>query len=274
MLENVIIENVIDLHMHSEYSDGTCPIEEIIAKAKALGLSQIAITDHNILEGSILASEIAGINYVIGTELSVGYKGSEVHLLGYFPNGSKTNYKNVNFIINAGEAYKKIAIMEMIENLNEMGYDIKVNELAEFTKGVINRVHICKALMKHGYIESVAEGFEKLVGDDCPAYVERKTVTIEEAAEAIHHDGGIAVIAHPYEYDSLDKDDFIQDISKIIDGIECLHPSADSNQSQHLIELAEKYNLLKTGGSDFHGENKPKIKMGMMNVPDEYQLKR
>ena len=129
---NVIILVVIDLHMHSEYSDGTCPIEEILAKAKSLGLSQISITDHNILEGSIQAKEIADINFIIGTELSVGYNGTEVHLLGYFPNGSPTDYKNVKFIVNSGEAYKKIAIMEMIENLNAMGYDIKINELSEF----------------------------------------------------------------------------------------------------------------------------------------------
>lgn len=269
---NVIILVVIDLHMHSEYSDGTCPIEEILAKAKSLGLSQISITDHNILEGSIQAKEIADINFIIGTELSVGYHGTEVHLLGYFPNGSPTDYKNVKFIVNSGEAYKKIAIMEMIENLNAMGYDIKINELSEFTKGVINRVHICKALMKHNYISSVAEGFEKLIGDDCPAYVERKTVTIEEAVEAIHSDGGIAVIAHPYEYDTLNIDEFLDDISKIIDGIECYHPSAKTEDTKHLIDIANKYNLRITGGSDFHGDNKPNIKMGMMNVDDTYQI--
>lgn len=269
MLYNAIIGNVIDLHIHSEYSDGTDSIEEILAKAKSLALNQISITDHNTLDGSIVASKIANINYVVGTELSVGYNGSEVHLLAYFPNGSATEYKNVNFVIKTGEVYKKLAIMEMIENLNEMGYDIKIKELSEFTKGVINRVHICKALMKHGYISSVEEGFRNIIGDDCPAYVERKTVTISEAVQAIHDDGGIAVIAHPYEYDSLNIDKFLQDISSIIDGIECLHPSANSEQSKHLIDLAKKYKLRITGGSDYHGDNKPDIAMGMMNVPND-----
>ena len=259
--------------MHSIYSDGTCSIEEILVKAKILGLDQISITDHNILTGSIEASKIADIDFVVGTELSVGYNGAEVHLLGYFPNGS--NYKNVEFIINAGEAYKRIAIMEMIENLNEMGYDIKVTELAEFTKGVINRVHICKALMKHGYIESVQEGFEKLVGDHCEAYVERKTVTISEACEAIHKDGGIAVIAHPYEYDNVgDLDEFLEDIMPIVDGIECFHPSANEENSKHLVEVASKYNKLITGGSDFHGDNKPNISMNMMKVDSKYIIKK
>ena len=263
---------MIDLHVHSEYSDGTCSIEEILVKAKSLGLSQISITDHNTLQGSLLASKMASINYVVGTELSVDYNGTEVHLLAFFPNGSSTEYKNVNFIIKTGEAYKKLALMEMVENLNAMGYDIEINELSEFGKGVINRVHICKVLMKHGYISSVEEGFEKLIGDDCPAYVERKTVSIKEAIDAVHQDGGIAIIAHPYEYDNLDIDDFIEEIHSNIDGIECLHPSANKEETAHLIQLANKYNLKITGGSDFHGDNKPNIKLGMMNVSDDYLI--
>lgn len=264
---------MIDLHVHSNYSDGTCSIEEILRQAESLGLSQIAITDHNILKGSILASEKANINYIIGTELSVSYKGVEVHLLSYFPNGS--DYKNVQFIINEGEAYKKIAILEMVENLNAMGIDIQITELSEFTKGVINRVHICKAMMKHGYINSVEEGFRKYVGDDCPAYVERKTVTLADAIEAIHLDGGIAVVAHPYEYDDLKPiENFLNDIIDDVDGIECFHPSATPEQSQILVSIAKAHNKLITGGSDFHGENKPDISLNKMQVDDKYMIKK
>lgn len=263
---------MIDLHVHSNYSDGTDSIEEILNKAQKLGLTQISITDHNILEGSIKASKISNIDFIVGTELSVDYQGKELHLLGYFPNGS--NYKHTNFVINEGEAYKKVAILEMIENLNEMGYDIDILELQEFAKGIINRVHICKVLMKHGYIESVQEGFEKLIGDHCPAYVERKTVPILEAIEAIHQDGGIAIIAHPYEYEFEDMDVFLEDIVKHVDGIECFHPSANKANTQHLLDIATKHNKLITGGSDYHGDNKPFINLGMMNVEDEYKIKR
>lgn len=264
---------MIDLHIHSNYSDGTCTIEEILAKAKSLNLSQISITDHNTLEGSIAANKIADIDFIIGSELSVDYKGNELHLLSFFPNGS--DYKNVQFIINESEAYKKIAILEMIENLNKMGYEIQINELKEFTKGVMNRVHICKALMKHGYINSVSEGFEKLIGDHCEAYVERKVISIKEACAAVHKDGGIAIIAHPYEYtEFVNVDELIEDIHPLIDGIECFHPSASSNDSMHLLELANKYNLKVTGGSDFHGNNKPNINLNMMQVDDKYKIKK
>lgn len=265
---------MIDLHTHSIYSDGTCTPDEIIAKAKEIGLKQLAITDHNILEGSILASKIAdGIDYLIGTELSVGYFGAEIHLLAYFPKAS--DYKNVKFVISEGEAYKKVAILEMIENLNEMGFNININELSLFTKGAINRVHICQAMMKHGYISSVSEGFDKYIGDHCDAYVERKTVTLKEAAEAIHEDGGLAVIAHPYEYDNVGPiDEFLENVIDMVDGIECYHPSAKPEESKHLVEIAKAHNKLITGGSDFHGENKPNISLGMMNVDDQYIVKK
>ena len=257
--------------MHSVYSDGTCSVEDILKNAKQLGLSQIAITDHNILDGSLLASTISEVDFIVGTELSVGYNGYEVHLLGYFPKAS--DYKNTKFVINEGEAYKKVAIMELIENLNEMGIDISILDLAEFSKGIINRVHVCMAMKKRGYISSIQEGFEKYVGEHCPAYVERKTVPVKEAIEAIHNDGGIAVIAHPYEYE-LNIDEFLLDIINDIDGIECFHPSANVEQSNHLLDIANKHNKLITGGSDFHGDNKPDITMGMMNVDDKYKIKR
>ena len=260
--------------MHSQYSDGTCTVEEIIAKAKELGLKQIAITDHNILTGSLLGKEISDINFVVGTELSVGYNGHEVHLLAYFPNGSKTNYKNTQFVINEGETYKKIAILEMVERLNDKGFDISVTELPKYTKGILNRVHICMCLKDHGYINSIQEGFEKYLGERCDCYVERKVVPINEAAEAIHRDGGIAIIAHPYEYEDVGPiDGFLFNIMGIIDGIECFHPSATSQNSKHLVDIATKVHKRITGGSDFHGDNKPDIAIDMMNVDEKYMIK-
>ncbi len=264
---------MIDLHIHSNYSDGTCSIEEIIKEAKSLGLKQIAITDHNTLDGSIVASKISDVEFVIGAELSVDYKDCEVHLLAYFPNGS--DYKNVNFIIKAGEANKKIAILETIERLNAMGIDINVNELSEYTKGIINRVHICKALMKHGYVNSVNEGFEKYVGNHCPAFVDREKTSLFEAVDAIHKDGGLAIIAHPYEYDKLQPIyDFLNEVIEKVDGVECFHPSATSDQSKGLVAFVESHNKLVTGGSDFHGDNKPDICLDMMNVDEKYKIKR
>lgn len=263
---------MIDLHLHSVFSDGTCSVEEIIAKAEELGLTQIAITDHNVLDGSILAHKKSKIESIVAIEMSVDYKGTEIHLLGYFPNDS--DYKHVKFVIKESIANKKLAIMQTVENLNDMGFNIQVTELNEFGKGSINRVHVCKAMIKHGYIKTVKEGFDKYVGDTCPAYVHSKRTTLADAIEAIHKDGGLAIIAHPYEYEhDLDSiDDFLYSIMDDIDGIECFHPSANKKQSRHLLEIANDNNKVVTGGSDFHGENKPNITMNMMYVEDRYKI--
>ena len=259
--------------MHSVYSDGTYTVEQIIAEAKALGLKQIAITDHNILKGSVIGSQISDIDFVVGIELSVDYKGSEVHLLGYFPNGS--DYSNVNFIIKEKNAYKKMAIMEMIENLNDMGVDLDLLDLSKFAKGTINRVHICMALKEKGIIKSIQEGFENYVGEHCKAYVETKTISLAEACDAIHEDGGIAVIAHPYEYEDVGPiDDFLNEVVKLVDGIECYHPSATLENSLHLVDVATANNKIITGGSDFHGDNKPNITIDMMKADEKYMIKR
>ena len=164
----------------------------------------------------------------------------------------------------------------MIENLNNEGLEISIQEVNELGQGVVNRVHICRALMNHGYISSVNEGFEKYIGDHCKAYVARRYTTLDEAIEAIHKDNGIAVIAHPYEYrkKKLNIEMLLEDLVHKVDGIECFHPSATEEESLHLLDIAKRNDLIVTGGSDFHGINKPNIKMNMMQVDDEYMIRR
>jgi len=263
---------MIDLHVHSKYSDGSNTIEEILKLAQRLKLDQIAITDHNTIEGSIIAHFQKPELTVIGTELSVGYDDNkELHLLGYFPNRSE--FKNVSFVIKQGELNKSIAVAQMVENLNEQGYEITVKDLSEFASGTINRVHICRALMKKGYIESVKQGFNELIGDHCKAYVAREYVPIAEAAQAIHDDGGIAVLAHPYNYKNIkDIPKLLNDVDQYIDGIECFHPSATPENSLYLLDFAKSHNKKITGGSDYHGDNKPDISLNMMQVDNQYKI--
>jgi len=273
-LEKLYNEIMIDLHCHTNNSDGSSTVQEVIKLAKRLKLSQLAITDHNTLNGAILGHQLEPDLVLIGTELSVGYKNNEeLHLLGYFPNES--DYKYVNFVLKQSEGRKSIAIMQMVENLNSEGYDITVNELSEFAGGTINRVHICNVLMKHGYISSVQEGFSNVVGDHCPAYVPREYVSFEEAAQAIHDDGGIAVLAHPYNYKEVtDIPALLDYVVDMVDGIECFHPSATPENSKYLCEYALAHNKIITGGSDYHGDNKPNISLNMMQVDDQYIINK
>ena len=262
---------MIDLHVHSIYSDGSCTIDEIISQAQNLKLSQIAITDHNNLDGSIIAHNSGKIDSITGTELTTEYENAEIHLLAYFL--KESDYKNVKYLLKEAEVKKKIGTVETLENLNAAGIDISLSELSEFTSGIINRVHICKALIKHGYIKTVNEGFEKYVGDHCPAYVRSERIQLMEAVEAIHKDGGIAVIAHPMEYvNDLDVYAFLNAVIDSVEGIECFHPSATPEESAKLVEFTERHKKRITGGSDFHGENKPDIPLGMMKVDDKYRL--
>lgn len=261
---------MIDLHIHSTYSDGTKTIEEILELAK--DLTQIAITDHNFLESSIIAHQLAPNKTVIGTELSAGYLGEELHILGYFPNPS--DYKKVQYVIDESEARKNVATMAMVENLNKLGYKITINELNEKEKGTINRVHIARALMRHGYIQSIEEAFQTLIGAGCSCYVKRDYVPIEDICEAIHKDGGIAVLAHPFNYKPIkDIPKMLNDVKDYIDGIECFHYTASEEKSVYLVEYAKKHNKIITGGSDFHGDNKPTVFLNMMHVSDEYMIK-
>ena len=263
---------MIDLHCHTTFSDGSKTIEEVIALAKRLKLTELAITDHNTLSGAIVAHQFEPELVLTGTELSVGYKDKELHLLSYFPQPG--NFSSVNFVIKQGELNKSIALVQMVENLNAEGYKIDMHELSEFASGTINRVHICRALMKHGYISSVAEGFDNLIGNHCKAYVKRQYVPIEEAVKAVHDDGGIAVIAHPYNYKMKDEEvlEMLDYVVDMVDGIECFHPSASKERSVFLKDYAEKHHKRITGGSDYHGDNKPDISLGMMNVDDSYRI--
>jgi len=263
---------MIDLHCHTKYSDGTSSIEEVIELAKQLGLKQLAVTDHNTIDGAVLAHWLAPELVLTGIELSVGYTNNEeLHLLGFFP--KPTPFNNVKFVIKQSEIRKNLATMEMVERLNEQGYQISTAELSEFAAGTINRVHICRALMKHGYIESVAEGFEKLIGDNCPAYVPREYVPIEEACEAVHNDGGIAILAHPYNYKNIkDIPTLLDYVIDMVDGVECFHPSATPENSLYLVDYVQKHNKRITGGSDYHGKNKPNIDLNMMQVDDKFMI--
>ncbi|MCD8028049.1 MAG: PHP domain-containing protein [Erysipelotrichaceae bacterium] len=268
---------MIDLHCHSTYSDGTCTPLEILELAQKLKLRQLAITDHNGIDGALTARNIIkgnglDMNFVIGCELSVDYHNREVHLLGYF-NMKQDDFDSLLEFIEDGQKEKLRSQLVMIEKLNNAGFDISYQEIKEmFPHTVINRVHMCKVLMSKGYFNSVNEGFEKYLGDDRPCYESKKCGTLKKAVEAIHNSHGKAVLAHPFLYVDRDIEEYLSDVLGVLDGIECFHPSVNYNQSLELLDICQSYQLISTGGSDFHGDNKPKIQLGCQNVDDKYMI--
>ncbi|MDI3312049.1 MAG: PHP domain-containing protein [Thermoanaerobacterium sp.] len=241
-----------DLHIHTTKSDGMHKPKEVVHMAKKVGLSVIAITDHDTLEGideAIDASTSLDIEIVPGIELN-SYDGKQdVHILGYFiDHNNKDFLKRLVEIRNSRISRAKL----MIQKLNEIGVNINYDNVLKYAKeSYIGRPHIAKAIVEAGYSKSVKESFDKYIGEGQPAYIERYRLHPFESIKMIKDSGGIPVLAHP----GLLKDKKI--ISHLIknglNGIEVYHSKHDEKDTEFFKDFAIENNLLITGGSDFHG---------------------
>jgi len=257
-----------DLHLHTAFSDGTYTPEELVKKAKAKGLSAIAIADHDSIEGIPLAIEAArdeDIEVIPGIELTAEYEGLEIHILGYF-----IDYKNKQLQekLDSLAIIRKERIYKILDKLAELGIKIDPQVVFDISgSGTTGRLHIARALLKEGAIKSINEAFQKYIGDRCPAYVCGFRFSPQDAIELIRGVGGIAVLAHPY---LLKRDELIPEFVKCgLQGLEVYYPEHTQAMINFYLEMAKKYNLLVTGGSDCHGKAKPEVKIGMIKLPYE-----
>lgn len=259
--------NLIDLHVHSTISDGTFTPREVAFYAKAKGLSAIALTDHDSMDGvkeCTLAAQLVGLQVIPGIELTGHYKGKEIHILGYYldENNSVLKTKLQELMLT-----RESRNLKMLKNLIALGLDLTEQDLypPDTPKGVLTRAHFARALYAKGYASSINDAFDKYLSSDKPAYVKRQSIDYTECINLIHTAGGVAVIAHPYLY-KFDTDAFETFISDLVlagmDGIESIYPKYSDNQTIQLFELCFTHNLLSTGGSDFHGTNKPGLDIG------------
>lgn len=267
---------MIDLHIHTKYSDGTDTPLEILQKAEQLGLKQISITDHNCVDGAIEAIKFLdgfSFDFVTGCELSCDYRDKEIHLLGYFDKNTN-NFNELNAFIKKGDFAKQVQHKGIIEKFQNLGFDVTFDELVRLCPtSARNRVHIAQLLISKGYAQSVAEVFDKYVTKGKPCYVKKQSQPLSEGIDAIHSCGGLAVIAHFYEYKESNFEDFFGDIIEKIDGIEAYHSKHSKEQTDKLIEVAQRHGKIVTGGSDYHGTVKPKVMLGCAEVPDKYMIK-
>lgn len=267
---------MIDLHIHTKYSDGTNTPLEILQMADNLGLKQIAITDHNCVDGALEATKYLddfSLDFVIGCELSCDYKDKEIHLLGYFHKNTE-NFDVLRRFIQKGDYAKQIQHRGIIEKFQNLGFDVTYEELVNmFPNAVRNRVHIARLLISKGYAQSVSEVFDKYVTKGKPCYVKKQSQPLAEGIDAIHRCGGIAVIAHFYEYKKPDFEEYFGDAIQKIDGIEAYHSKHSEEQTAVLIDVAQRHGKIITGGSDYHGTVKPNVQLGCANVPDEFMIR-
>lgn len=267
---------MIDLHIHSNNSDGTKTVEEIVQEAKEKKLSLIALTDHNTFNGCSKFAEIAEIYNqpaLVGIEISTVYKGEEIHLLGYFPAKSNFFYPQYDSLTKMNKTYSDGKINQlkaMVEKLSA-DYDVSVKEFQEFLKinniKNINRVHLANYLMSKGIVDSVRNAFDYFLNEQSKYYVKKEQTDLLYAIKEVVSAGGFPTIAHlnQYNLDSNEIEQLLINISNITKefGVELLHPDHSKNNISEYIDLCNfiqlktKSQIVFTAGSDFHGENKP-----------------
>lgn len=260
------MNDLVDLHSHTTYSDGYLSPFELIKKARQRGLRGLSITDHDTVAAIPEALEIGqnlGVEIIPGIELSCIENGRDVHLLGYFIDHTNAELlKYTAFFYN--ERQKRAG--RIVKKLNDLNVPLRLDDVMErATSGLVGRMHVASALIDNGYSSSVKEVFDKYLGYGCPAFEAKWEFSIEQGIQLINRCNGLAVIAHP-KY--IPEEALLPFIDSGLDGIEVIHPCHDRNLERHYRALASEYCLLDTGGSDFHGgREQDENNFGKMGVP-------
>lgn len=260
-------EQYCDLHMHSTHSDGTLSPRQLVTTAIEKGLCAIAVTDHDTFSGVAEAQAAGaemGVRVISGVEISVEYGSKTVHMLGYcFDAGVEKLRTGLDQIL-AGRNARNVKI---VRKLNELGMAVTLEEIEDEAGGtVVGRPHIANVLIRRGYVKERQEAFDKYLAKGAAAYEERLKFSPVDAVGMIRKAGGVAVLAHPKYVPLQPAEDIEAVVKTLVDaglgGIECHYSTHTPEETARYLELAEKYNLIVTGGTDFHGANKPDIQMG------------
>ena len=256
----------IDLHVHTNISDGSEPPESTVAHAKELGMAAIAITDHDST-GAVKAAQAAGEKYgievVAGMELGCGWYGREVHMLAYDIDPDSPQLKpTLDWIVQDRDERNR----KMADLFARDGIKIDLDEMKErHPNSIIGRPHFALCLIEAGLAESVQDAFKRLLDPGCKYYIRRNFLTVEQAAELIRKAGGKAVIAHPRQY-KLSEDGLEELLQRAenagVSGLECYYSGYSEEESAEYLRLAKLHGLCPTVGSDWHGRHKPHIEMG------------
>lgn len=281
--KEISLKTYIDLHIHSTASDGTFSPTEIINEALKLSGKEnpvvLALTDHDTVSGIEEFQKVAfkhkkQLTTISGVEISTNYHGVEIHLLGYNINPLNKSLLNNLTIYRESRDGRNAKI---IEKLQEQGFKVSTDEIHLDKPGeTIGRPHIAKLLMKKKYVSSIQEAFDKYLAEGRICYVERIMPTPQEAINLIKNSGGIPVLAHLMLYKKLDaaqKEVLVHELKEYgLVGIETYYNTYTPVEQEYVSSLAKQWGLLKTGGTDFHGKNKPNISLfkgqGEMEIPE------
>ena len=268
---------MIDLHCHSTFSDGSLTPEQLVDEGLQAGLSALALTDHDTVAGLprfLAAGADKPIRPVPGVELSVDCSSGVMHMLGYWMDVHNLELvRQLEWIRDA----RTMRNRTMLEKLNELGLAMTWEEVqAVAGEDVVGRPHFAQVMLRKGYARDKNEVFDKWLGNGKPAYVDRARLTAENAVALIRGAGGVAVLAHPYSL-RIGKEALAALLGELaaagLAGVECYYSEHSADLTKDYLEMAKKANLVPTGGSDFHGEVSPGIRLGFgfggLHVPDE-----
>lgn len=254
-----------DLHAHSVYSDGTFTPAGLIDEAIAAGLSALALTDHNTIAGLadfIAAAQDKPIDIAPGIEFTTEYQGTELHIHGLFIRPDA--FDAVNDYVNVAAIKKDESNYLLIRRLRERGYDIRYVDILETSKGFINRANIAAELMKKGYLHSIKEGFDTILSKEYGLYEPPERLSALDTIAFIRSIGAVAVWAHPYIHMTFEQADAFlpRAIARGLQGMETMYTMYDAETTENARSVCRRFGLLESGGSDFHGANKPHIALG------------
>ncbi|MCR5716738.1 MAG: PHP domain-containing protein [Lachnospiraceae bacterium] len=269
---------MIDLHTHSNKSDGSLTPTELIGRALEKKISAIALTDHDTVDGvpeALEAGKGQPIEVIPGIELSTEYHGREVHVVGLY-----IDYRNEAFLAQCNEFKESRTTRNhrMCDKLRtEAGMDITFEKLqAAYPESVITRAHYARYMLAKGYIKSLPEAFDRYIGEGRPYFIPRAKITPMEAVEIILSVGGIPILAHPILYHMSDEmlETLTREMKEVgLIGIEAIYSTYSAGEEREIRALAKKLDLAISGGSDFHGAAKPKLDLGTgfgkLYVPEE-----
>jgi predicted metal-dependent phosphoesterase TrpH len=265
---------LIDLHSHTNESDGTCSPAELVEEAIGMGVHLLGITDHDTFAGYDQARTTAaekGLELLCGIELSTKLHGHSVHLLGYFLEGhAKDDFRG--WVLEQ-QASRRERNGRLAERLRELGFDITLEEVEARGRGMTGRPHFAQILLEKGYVTDIRQAFDDYLDESAKGYVYRREPQFAEGVQKIREAGGIASLAHPIRVNG-DVPALMPELRESgLNAIEAYHSDHDREHTELYLELAKKYGMLVTGGSDYHGAVKPGVKLGTgyhgnLSIPD------
>ena len=266
-----------DLHSHSHFSDGTCSPAELIRQGEALGLSAVALCDHNTVAGLpafMTAAENSPVEGIPGVELSTQYGETELHILGLFVRPE--TYLQITNLLEDLLRAKEESNRALVARLNAAGFAMDYERIKSASEGFVNRAMIGAEMTRLGYTESVKAAFKEYLNESKGFYVPPRRLDAFDAIRFIKSIGAVAVLAHPFlNLDEAGLREFLpQAVEAGLDGMEVLYPKFSPEETTLAEQIAKEFHLLPSGGSDYHGDNKPDIRLGVgrgdLRVPAQF----